>query len=260
MKRKLFSLIAIATLTTTAWADISTKQLEAYMKKSGADVVLKKAQEQVVTGMQMKAKMRGSEIPKELLTKVKNVVSKKENLAKFTQGIKSLDEKDYNKIMKFYNTKLGQKNAELVRNMDIQSMRTEIAEFSKKALPKERELLISKLIELTMSEKKSEKMARVVMQSTLEALPKEIQERMKEKMDAQLAQMKPMMKQQVKASTIYTYKDYSNKEIQSLIDYYKTAFGQAETTAMIKGSTEYIKSIMSEMIQEMMKMKQKKSK
>ena len=259
MKRKLFSLIAIATLTTTAWADISTEQLEKYMKASGVDVVLQKAQKEVVTGMQMKAKMRGRELPKELLNKIEKIVTKKENLEKFTKGIKSLDEKDYKEIMKFYNTKLGQKSAEIVRNMDIKNMKAEIAEFSKKALPKERELLISKLIELTMSEKQTENMAKVVMQSTLEALPKELQEKLKAKMDAQLAQMKPIMKQQVKANVTYAYKNYSNEELKSLIKYYKTSPAQAEATAMIDGPTEYLKSIMSEMIQVMIEMKQKKS-
>jgi len=259
MKKKLFSLLTIATLTTTAWADISTEQLNTYLKASGADVVLEKMQKQMAIGIEMKAKMRGKEIPADILKAITTIASDKENINKFTKGMKSLDEKDYKEIIKFYDTKIGKKNADLSRNMDMLMMQQEIAKFSKKELPKERKSLISQLVDATMSEKKIEKMTKVMMQSTLNAMPKEMQATIKEKMDAQMAQMKPMMKEQAEKGSAYIYKDYSDTELKLLIEHYKTPSAQKETDAVIDGSTEYMGAVMSQMM-EVMKKKRDESK
>jgi len=80
MKKRLFSILAIATLTTTTWADISTEQLNTYMKASGTDVVLEKMQTQLATSIEMKAKMRGQEIPADVLKEINTIASNKNNL------------------------------------------------------------------------------------------------------------------------------------------------------------------------------------
>ena len=259
MKKKLFSLLAIATLTTTVWADISTEQLNTYLKVSGADVLLEKMQKEMATGIEMKAKMRGKEIPADTLKAIATIASNKENVNKFTKGIKSLDEKDYKEIIKFYDTKIGKKSADLSRNMDMSTMQQEIANFSKKELPKERKSLISQLVDATMSEKKIEKMTKVMMQATLDAMPKEMQAMIKEKMDAQMAQMKPTIREEVEKSSAYIYRDYSDTELKLLIDHYKIPSAQKETDAMMDGTIEYMKAVMSQMM-EVMKNKYNESK
>ena len=253
MKKRLFSIVAIATLTTTAWADISTEQLNTYLKVSGVDVVLEKMQKQMPESIEMKAKMRGQEVPKDILKAIETIASSKENVAKFTKGLKSLDEKDYKVIVKFYDTKIGQKKANIARNTNALTMQKEIAEFANKELSIERKSLISQFVEVTMSEKKMEKMAKVMMQATLDAMPKEMQSMIKEKMDAQMAQMKPMMKEQAKKGAAYMYRDYSDAELKLLIDHYKTSSAQKETDAIIDGSTEYMGAVMSQMMEVMKK-------
>jgi len=253
MKKRLFSIVAIATLATNAWADISTEQLNTYLKASGTDVVLEKMQKQMAAGIEMKAKMRGQEVPADILKAITTIASSKENVEKFTKGLKSLDEKDYKEIVKFYDTKIGQKKADIARNTNALMMQQEIEKFSKKALPKERKNLISQFVNVTMSEKKMEKMAKVMMDATLKAMPKEMQAMIKEKMDAQMTQMKPMMKEQAEKGAAYMYRDYSDAELKLLIDHYKTPSAQKETDAVIDGSTEYMGAVMSQMMEVMKK-------
>lgn len=259
MKKRLFYFLAIAMLTTTVWADISTKQLETYMKVSGADVLLENMKKQIATSITMKAKMKGSKIPDDVLKEMTSILIKKENLETFTKGLKSLDEKDYKQIVKFYDTKIGKKNATLVRGMNLLENQEDMMKFSKKELPKERDSLISTLVKLSMSDKMMEKMTKVMMEVTLNEMPKEMQKMVQEKMDAQFSQMLPMMKKQAKTTTAYTYKDYSDEELKSLVNYYKTAPAQLEINAIIDGSVEYLRVVTPQVIN-MMKGQLKKSK
>jgi len=253
MKRKLISLIVIVSLTTTAWANISTKQLETYMKVSGTNAFFEKAQQEIIFSIEMKFKRSSKKLPTELLKKMKVIVSKKENLEKFTKRIKVLDEKAYTQIIKFYKTKLGQKGLEQIKHLDMLKIQKEMKAFSKKKLSKDRELLISKLVKVSMSKKRTENMKKITMQVTLDAMPKKIREEMKKKMDRQFVQMKPMIEKEAKFTTSYEYKDYSNEELKSLIEHYETTSAQAETEAIIDGTTEYFKAVMSQIMKELKK-------
>jgi len=249
MKKRLFSIVAMATLTTATWADISTKQLNTYMKASGANVVLEKMQEQITSSVEMKAKMRGHEVSQDILNEISKIVSSKENVAHFTKGIKAFDEKDYKELIQFYDTKIGKKNADLIRNVDMLTMEKEIESFSKKKLSKERKSLITQLVDATMSEKKMEKMAKVMMEINVESLPSKMQAGFREKMNARFIKMKPMMKEQAEKATAYIYRDFSDVELKSLIAHYKTPSAEKETDARIEGGSEYIKVVMSQMLQ-----------
>jgi len=249
MKKRLFSIVAIAALTTATWADISTEELNTYMKASGANVVLEKMQEQITSSVEMKEKMRGHEVSQDTLNEIKKIVSSKENIAYFTKGIKALNEKDYKEIIKFYNTKIGKKNADLVQNEDMSMMQKEIESFSKKKLSTERKSLIMEVVDATMSEKKMEEMAKVMMEISVEALPSKVQASFREKMKARFDKMKPMMREQSIKSIAYIYRDFSDAELKLLIEHYKTPSAQKETDARIEGGTQYIKVVMSQMLQ-----------
>jgi len=151
----------------------------------------------------MKAKMRGQEISADVLKEITNIASNKNNLELFTKKIKSLDEKDYKEIIKFYDTKLGKKNADLARNINSLNMQQEIVKFSKKELSKERKSLISQLVEVSMSEKKTEKIGKVMIQTTIDALPKEMRVKFQEKMDAQMPQIKLKMREETEKATLF---------------------------------------------------------
>lgn len=259
MKKTLLSLLAITAITTTIWADISEEQLDTYMKASGANVMLENMQKQLGEGIKMQVQMQGNTIPPQVIEAITAVMVKEENLAKFTSGIKGLDEKYYKEIIKFYDTNLGKKSADIVRNMDIAKMQQGMMDFSKKELSKERKVLVNNLIEATMSEKRSEKMARTMMKSTLNAMPKAMQETISKQMEAQMEQMKPMMKKQMELSTGYMYRDYSDKELKTLTTYYKTNPAQAEIEATIEGSSDYMQTVMPQVMNVLTLIKEKKT-
>jgi len=248
MKKRLFLIVAIATLTTATWADISIKQLNTYMKVSGANVVLKEMQKQITSDIETKARMRGEEISQIILNEIRKIVSSKENLAYFTKGIKALNEKDYKEIIKFYNTKIGKKNADLVQNENMLTMQKEIESFSKKKLSKERRSLIVEAVDATMLEKKMEKMGKLMMEIRVESLPLKVQADFREKMKVRFEKMKPMMREQAIKSTAYIYRDFSDAELKLLIEHYKMPSAQKETDAIIEGGAEYIKVVMSQIL------------
>jgi len=248
MKKKLFSLLTIATLTTTAWADISTEQLNTYMKASGADVVLEKMQKQMASSFKMRGKMSGKEIPVDDLKIITTIITSKENLAHFSKTIKRLDEKDYKEIIKFYDTKIGKKSADLAKNMDIVPNQQEEVEFSKKELPKERKNLITQLVDASMLKEKMERVMQVIMELKIDMMPEDKQAMLIKNFDTKITLLKPMIKEQAEKKTAYTYRNYSDAEIKLLIAHYKTPSAEKETTAVIDGGAEYMKAVMSQIM------------
>lgn len=248
MKKRLLSILTITTLTTTSWADITSEQLDKYLKASGADVMLNQMQEQMSGSIQQRLKMEGRSIPSDVLEEMTKVIVNEENLAKFTESLKLLDEKDYNELMKFYASNLGKKSADLIRNTDMVKMQTEIVEFSKKTIPEDRKKLLAKLAKASMSEERKMNMTRTMMMSTINAMPKEMQETMKERIEAKLEQMKPMLNQQIALISAYTYRDYSNTEIEKMTKHYESSSTQAEVKAIMKGASSYMSTIMPQLI------------
>jgi hypothetical protein len=85
-----------------------------------------------------------------------------------------------------------------------------------------------------------------------------MQEMMKKQMEVQMEQMKPMMKKQMELSTAYMYKDYSDKELKTLTTHYKTNPAQAEIEATIEGSSNYMKTVMPQVMNALTSIKETK--
>lgn len=260
MKNTLLSILTITAITTASWADITTEQLDSYMKASGADVMLDGMKEQLGASMQQRAKMGGKSIPSDVLEAMTAAMTEKEVLAKFTDGIKSLDEKDYKALMKFYSSDLGKKSADIIRNTDMIKMQKEMAEFAKKVVPEDRKKLLSALTEASMSEKRQMNMTKTMMMSAVSSMPKEMQEQMKTQMEAQLEQMKPMLKEQITLMSAYTYRNYSDSEVKEMTKHYKLSSTEAEVEAIIKGSSSYMSAVMPKIIEVVRSSKEKDSK
>jgi len=244
MKKTLLSLLTLLAISTSAWADISTTELDAYLKASGEDIMLSNMQKQIKIGLEYQAKMRGETLPPKLLEAISNIMTK--NLSKFSEGMRSLDKKDYKSIMKFYATDLGRKVAEMIRQLDMVKMQKEMIEFAKKEISPKRKELLAKLAKADLSEERQLEMARESLLMRIKMMPKEMQEGMKKDLDNQLAQIKPMIKQQVQLTTAYTYRDYSNSEIVKITNYLKTPSAQAENRLIEKGMSDYMKAVTPE--------------
>jgi hypothetical protein len=248
MKKQLLSLFALAAITTTSWADITTSQVKDYMSASGTDSMLEMLQTQIGTGLQQKASMSGSKIPDEILTDMTNIMSSKKNIALFTSDLINLEEDDYKEIMSFYKSAIGKKVADQTKHIDMAKMQKELPEFMKKKISPQREELIEKLMEASLSEEMQEEMMETTMEITIDAMPVEMQDKFRIEMDKQLSEMQPMLKEQLKQTSAYTYKDYSDKEIKELIEHYKLPSAKAELQSIINGSSKYMKVVMTRVI------------
>lgn len=254
MKKILISIVATMALTTASFADITNAQLNSYMKASGADVMLTTIKTQLGGTMEQRASMQGKTIPPKVVDAINAVATKDENLKKFTNGLLKLDEKNYKTLMKFYETDLGKKVADTVTKMDMTNMQKDMMAFSKEKISPERKAILSKLSASLMSEEQQIELSKSMALSMVSSMPKEMQEMMKKQIEAQLEQSKPMIQQQVELSTGFTYKDFSNKELESLTQHAKSASGEAEVKAIMTGTIDYMSAVMPEMIAELMKM------
>jgi len=248
MKKQLLSLLAIAAITTTSWAEITASQAKDYMSASGADKMLEMLQTQIGAGIQQKASISSTGIPDEILTDMTNIMSNKKNIALFSSDIINLNEDDYKEIMSFYKSAIGKKVADQARSMDMVKMQQELPEFMKKKISPEREELIEKLMEVSMSEEMQVEMMETTMELTVDAMPVEIQDKFRVEMDKQLSAMLPMMKEQLKITSAYTYKNYSDKEVKELIKHYKLASSKAELQSIMNGSSKYMKEVMTQVM------------
>lgn len=247
-------------MTTASWADITTEQLNIYMKASGTDIMLDGMQKQLGASIQQQALMSGDTIPPDVLKAMTEVMVKEDLLSKFTDGLKALDQKDYKEIIKFYSTDLGKKGADIVRKLDMVKMQSELTSFATKVIPEDRKKLLTVLIAVSMSEEKQMKLTETMMMTTLDVMPKSLQAEMKKQLTAQLAEMKPMIKEQTALMSAYMYRDYSNAELKKLAEHFKLSSTQAEIEAMIEGSSSYMSAAMPEIIKVVSKAKSKNTK
>jgi len=248
MKKQLLSLFAIAAITTTSWADITASQAKDYMSASGADSMLEMLQTQIGAGIKQKASMSPTAMPEDLLEGMTDIMSNKKNIALFSSDIINLDEDDYKEIMSFYKSAIGKKVADQTRNIDMAKIQKELPEFMKKKIAPERQALIEKLMEVSMSEEMQIEMMETTMEITVDAMPVEMQDKFRVEMDKQLTAMLPMMKEQLKITSVYTYKDYSDKEVKELIKHYELPSAKAEVQSIMNGSSKYMKEVMTQVM------------
>ena len=255
MKKIFLSLSTTIILTTASWADISSTQLKTYLHDSGMEMMLENMKNQLSQGIEQQVTMKGEAISPKILEGIKKIASKPENIDKFTNGLKHLDEKDYNNIVKFYKTDLGKKVANIAATMDMVKMQESMMQFAQKKVSPKRKELLAELSLAMMSEEMQFKLAKEMALTMVASLPKEMQEMMTKQIDAQMEQMKPMLKQQMELSTAFTYRTLSNDELKEMIKYSKSTSGSAEIQAIVAGTVEYMKTAMSEMMNMMMKEK-----
>jgi len=67
-----------------------------------------------------------------------------------------------------------------------------------------------------------------------------------------------MIKEQAEKKTAYTYRNYSDAEIKLLIAHYKIPSAEKETNAVIDGGAEYMKAVMSQIMEVMKKKYERK--
>ena len=253
MKKIFLSLSTTMILSTASWADISSTQLKTYLHDSGIETMLENMKTQLSQGIEQQSSMQGEKLPPKIVEGIKKIASKSENVDKFTYGLKHLDEKDYTNILKFYETSLGKKVAEIARTMDMAEMQENMMKFASKKVSSERTKLLSELSTAMMSEELQFKLAKEMSLTVVASLPKEMREVMTKQIDAQMEQMKPMLKQQMELSTAFTYKTLSTDELKEMTTYAKSTSGSAEVEAIMEGTIEYMRTTMSEMMQMMMK-------
>ena len=253
---KIISLVGIFSLTaSTSLADITQKQLDTYLDVSGGKVMLENMQTQMSDMVDMQVKASGKDINPKVVISITEALSSDKNMEKFTKGFKALDLNLYNNIISFYATNVGKKLSETAKSSDVATMEREMIAFvqsqKEKPFTDKKTKLIENITNATNSVEMQIKMIESMMSSVDDALPEEAKIP-KEQKNMMMSQMRPMMEQQIKMSMKFTYKDYSEQELEKVLAYMTSKAGKEEVKILMNGLNEYIKSAMSDMMNSLM--------
>lgn len=253
---KIISLVGIFSLTASmSLADISQKQLDIYLDVSGAGVMLENMQTQMSDMVDMQVKASGEDIDPKVAISITEALSSDKNMAKFTKGFKALDLDLYNNIVSFYASKVGKKSSETAKSMDTVTMEQDMIAFAQlqkeKPFTAKKTKLIDNITNASNAVDMQIKMIESMISSVDDALPEEAK-MPKEQKNMMMSQMRPMMEQQIMMSMNFTYKDYSEQELEKVLAHMTSKAGKEEVNILMNGLNEYIKSAMSDMMNSLM--------
>ena len=254
--KKIISISAsVVLMVTVSFADISEKQVDAYLEVSGAKIMFDNLQQQIGDMVDQQAQQSGEKVDPMALVAVKDVMTRDENFAKFTAHIKTLDENDYKNIMAYYATELGKKSAKIAENSDIETMEKELPAFMTKLQenpPSEKRMnLIKDIVDAMDMDELQKNMLREMFVSVNKFVPAK-QQMPSDDIDKMVESFTPLLEQQVQISTLFSYKDFSDKELEEVLNYTKTKSGKAEADVIFAGLVDYMKAVMSQMFQELL--------
>jgi len=255
MKKLTLISTSLLLIMTTAFADINEKQINAYLEASGAKVMFDNLQQQIGDMVEQQSQQTDEKIDPMSLVTIRDVMTRDENFAKFTSHIKRLDASDYKNIMAYYATELGKKSAKVAENSDMEAMEKELPAFMAKLKenpPSEKRMnLIKVIVEVMNMDELQTKMLKEMFASMNEAMPSKMK-MPEEEIEKLVKSLEPMLDQQIEVSTLFSYRDFSDKELEEIGNYAKTKSGKAEMNILFSGLIDYMSAVMGQMFQELL--------
>ena len=125
MHKILLIIISIALTTTNVFANITEGQIKEYLNSSIAEIILKSSQDKMVKFLYAVYGIEDKKFYDDNTTNIfKEYLNNPSNILLFTNRFKNYTENEYNTIIKFYSSKIGNKYAEaykLIVGYDNQS-------------------------------------------------------------------------------------------------------------------------------------------
>ena len=232
LSKILFTSLLTTLLSSTLFAKSDTSLVEEYMHVSGATIMIESMGEQVTSSMQQSKLMYGEEVDQSQLTFVKRAFNPYDDTALVARYLQEhFDNGQLKQIIAYYKTEIGKKVTQAGIDALSPNAQSELLAFMStlQATPptqKRIQTIKSVIDELQLTKTTEDLLGELMVYfNAKSATPN--------KLSAQnIMQFKLMMrqtlKQQLFVSTLFTYRDISNQELQKVINFYHTPAGKSE--------------------------------
>lgn len=242
-------------LATTALAKSETQThaqlVEQYLTISGQKQALEKMPTQMVNMIEQQFAQSGQPVDPKLGDTIIESFVNEEAIGKLTEDIEKLSTEDLNKLITFYQTKTGQKCVKLNKEEDMEDMNQQLPAF------------IQQLQTNPPSQKRIDHMNTMFTETNLLAgtlemveavthifnasLPKE-QQMSDAQIEGIMMQSSQPMAQQLIITFYYALRDFTDSEIEEVVNMTLTSAGQSETDAQLAGMIAYITTAANDLV------------
>lgn len=246
MKKLGLSLLAVSLLSSGLFAKADKALVDQYMDVSGAKITIESMAEQISAGIQQSSQMYGKSVDPKEIQFIKKAFNGDESIDIVESYLqKHFHDRALKSIIAYYQSPLGEKVTQAGIDATSPTAQADMLHFmadlsSNPPSAKRVAIIKSFIAELDLSA-----MAEDMLAEMMHFLNEEF--KMSEKIsDTQMNQLTSMMdgaiQQQVFISSLYTYRDIEESELQKVIDFYKTEAGKEELQVVQKAMSEMLKS------------------
>ena len=246
MKKLGLSLLAVSLLSTGLFAKADKVLVEEYMNLSGAKITIESMGEQISTNMQQTGQMYGKSVDQKKMRFIKEAFNGEEGIDIVESYLKEhFDNTTLKSIIAYYKSPLGKKVTQA--SLDVMSPTAQadmlrfMADLSTNPPSAKRVATIKSFIAQLDLSATAEDVLVEMMHFLNEQFPAQ-NKISNAQMDQLLAMAKGAINQQLFISSLYTYRDMENSELQKVIEFYQTDEGKEELTVVREALEEMLKS------------------
>jgi len=258
MKKIASYLFMISVLSTILFSNVNkhNELLEKYLEVSGQNHVFSTLPTEMAQMIEQQFTATGSKVPQKVETIVIEEFTRQSTVNKLTEELNKLSDNSLEKLIAFYNTHIGKKAADVNRNEGIEEMQTKLPDFlqNMQTNPPSQQRIESMNVMfketnvVTGTLSMMESMIRIFNAS----LPSDKQMN-DEMLKKTLLNMNVVLTRQLIVTFYYALRNFTDKEVDEIVQMTLSDEGQAETDAQIAGLTAYMNTATKNIIQSLKK-------
>jgi len=264
--KKILSLMLMASLLTisafaTANAQTHEQLVEEYLEVSGQREVINKLPTQMTNMLEQQFAAAGENVEPKLFNLMIEDMTKEDSINKITEHLGKLSSENLTTLIAFYNTETGKKCANLNRETDMDNRTEELQAFLQdlQTNPPSQHRIdsMNTMFQETNVLTGMVKMVEAMIHIFNAALPEEKQ-MSDENMTIMLDQIEQGFTRQLIVTFYFSLRDFSDNEIDEIVQFTLTPEGQAETDAQLAGITAYFTTVVNDIIDSIKQMAKEK--
>lgn len=263
MNRILFKIVmGVTILFSSLSAEITQKQLDDYMEVSIGKGMLKYLVDDAFLKVLSLYDVDAATIPSENLKEIRRELYGDKYVNQYTKGLKKLSPLAYNEIMLFYRTAIGKKYKEaFIHNFDLSRIKSRemiirnLSESSKYPLSDRKVNLIDKISQALSTTKVHTELSIKFEIYKKNILPKKLG--MPKKNIVSLSDIKKKerwpqdkMEEHQRITDMFWFKDFTEKELEQVLEYATTEAAKIEYRAVIIGMISYYAVFIDELMKD----------
>lgn len=258
MKKIISYFFIVSMLSTFLFANAikHNELIEKYLEVSGQGEMFSKIPTEMAEMLEQQFAATGAKTPENVESIVIEEFTRQSTVNKLTEELSKLSDEALEKLIAFYNTKIGKKAANINKNEDMSDIQTKLPDFlqNMQANPPSKHRMDSmntmfqETNVVTSTVSTMESMIRIFNAS----LPSEKQQS-EEMLKKTLLNMNVALAQQLIVTYYYVLRNFTDIEVDEIITMTLSNEGQAETDAQIAGLTAYMNTATHNIIESLKK-------